>query len=78
MCLSKKFSSAKGVGKVSMAVFLLLFICLVLPWEQAALAHEKARALPASSLIPNQSSDFYTLSKNQMWILLGIMTSAQQ
>ncbi|NOR50245.1 MAG: PAS domain S-box protein [Desulfuromonadales bacterium] len=74
MCLSKKFSSAKGVGRVSMAVFLLLFIYLVLPWEQAALAHERARALPASSLIPNQSSDFYTLSKNQMWVILGIMS----
>ncbi len=74
MCLSKKLGSARGVGKVSIAVFWLLFIYFVLPWESAALAHEKAKALPASSFVLNQSSDFYTLSKNQMWVLLGIMS----
>jgi PAS domain S-box-containing protein len=73
MCLSKIFSPARGIGKVSIAVFLLLCIYLVLPWEQAALAHEKAKTLPANSLVLNQTSDFYTLSKTQLWVLLGIM-----
>lgn len=74
MCLFGRFSPVRGIGKVSIAVFLLLFIYLVLPWEMAALAHEKAKALPASILVPNQSPDFYTLSKTQLWVLLGIMT----
>jgi PAS domain S-box-containing protein len=74
MCLSKRFSLARVISKVSIAVFLLLFIYLVLPLEPAALAHQKAKTLYESSLVLNQSSDFYTLSKNQMWFLLGIMT----
>ncbi len=74
MCLSKRFSPVKNVGKVSITVFLMLFLSLILPWDLVVLAHEKVRALPASSNVLNQSYDFYTLSKTQLWVLLGIMT----